>query len=931
MNHEIPGATTKLPMDFRLFEATPGLRFVFAPEPPHFAIVAASNDICHFLGRSRQELLGKPVFEAFPASPDDPEFTGHKNLRESLEHVVQTRTPHQMERQRYDVAIDGGGFREIYWQNTSTPVLSEAGELLCIIHTTEDITEKVLSERRAAAIKALQTVNYLFTHAPLVTGLARGKDYVLELANEEALNLWGKSADIIGRPMRETLPELAEQGIFQLFDQVMETGQPFIGKEVPVFAAKDKEQKTHYFDVVYQPFYEDGKDVPTGVFTWSYNVTKLVEARREVEESGEKYRGLFQSMDQGFCVLEMLFDEQNRPVDYRFLEINPVFESQTGLKDAIGKTARELVPGLEQHWFERYGKVALTGKPIRFTEGSDVMGRWFDVYAYRTGGNDSRKVALLFTDITGQRQNEKKLRESEERFRNMVEQAPVAITLTRGHDVVIESINAPMLQMMGKTRIDEVLGEKLIEVLPELNDQAVLRVVRQVLQTGEPFSGAAVPVDLIVEGELQTRFFDLSYTPILENGKAESVVHVAIDVTEQVVARKKLEEGREALQMAIDIAELGTFTVDLQANRVAYSERIAAWFGFPGSEVDVAASFNVVHPDDRNRVLQAIQQTMHSEADSRHDLTCRVPGVNGAPDRYLRSFGRTFFDAEGKAFQIRGVIQDVTAEIQYQQQIEQNEILLQQRVKERTRELEIKNGELEQFAYAASHDMQEPLRKISTFSNFLLNQNHDTLDERSKVYLSKIGTSVSRMKTIIDDLLQYSYQTREDRQFVRTDLANIMEHIEADLDLVMEQKAARLEKGSLPVVMGVPNQLQQLFYNLITNALKFSRDGVPPCIRIVGQPVTDASLLQSRGLPPQQRYVLITVQDNGIGFAEEYATQIFTLFKRLHGRAEYEGTGIGLALCKKIAENHGGAIWAESSPGEGACFYILLPAATEVG
>ena len=925
MTHRISSPSSGQATDLDLFEATPGLRIVFLPDTPRFTIIAASDDMCRSVGLPREAIIGKSVFDAFPPNPADPENTGHKNLLSSLNEVVRTRAPHQMKRQRYDVAIVNSAFRELYWQNSSTPVLNAQGEIRCIIHTTEDITEQVKAEKRELDIRDIERVHRLFMETPLVICIARGKDYILELANHEALKLWDKGPEIIGKPLLEAIPEAGAQNITALFDEVVNTGQPYFGKEVPVVTRQDGKEEVQYFDMVYQPYYDEGGLQPSGVFTLSYDVTELVIARKRVEENEANYRNLFASMDQGFCVLEMIFDEKNQPIDYRFLEANPVFEELTGLKGAIGKTARELVPNLETHWFTLYGNVALTGKPIHFTEGSEAMGRWFDVYAYRPGGNESRKVALLFTNITEQRNAQAAIKESEERLRHMVEQAPVAITLTRGRDLVIESINDPMLKVLGESAKEDVLGRKLLEIVPEIADQEVYKILLTVMETGEPFRGTEVPVARLVNGREVIHSFNLSFTPILEAGKTAAVLHVAIDVSEQVASRRKVEENREALQMAVDIAELGTYTVDLVTYQGRFTERVARWFGFSGTELGMQAFFAAIHPSDRERVIKEMMDATRGEDLSRHDITYCVPNPKSGAGRYLRSLGRIFFDKQGKAVKIRGLIQDVTAQIQYRQQIEHNEALLHQRVKERTQELEGKNRELEQFAYAASHDMQEPLRKIATFSNFLLEHNKAQLDERGKGYLSKIGASVQRMKNIIDDLLQYSHQTREDRQFLPTDLSAVIAEIESDLDLIMEQKGAVVEKSSLPIVVAVHNQLHQLFYNLITNALKFAKPGVPPRICIRGENVALSDLPQSGNFDKEKAYVLITVSDNGIGFEQEYAGQIFTLFKRLHGRSEYEGTGIGLALCKKIAENHGGTIWAEGKPGEGATFRVLLP------
>ena len=240
-------------------------------------------------------------------------------------------------------------------------------------------------------------------------------------------------------------------------------------------------------------------------------------------------------------------------------------------------------------------------------------------------------------------------------------------------------------------------------------------------------------------------------------------------------------------------------------------------------------------------------------------------------------------------------------------------------------ELNLKNKELEQFTYAASHDMQEPLRKVQVYSSILLHHNADKLDENSVRHLNKIDVSVTRMKTIIDDLLKYSHQTREDQLFVGTDLNLIIENIESDLELVIQQKKAVIKKEILPSVNVVPSQVHQLFYNLISNALKFSKPGVIPQIEIDNGTGKDEEIIKQLITGKSKQYVHICVSDNGIGFEQQYAEQIFSLFSRLHNKNDYEGTGIGLALCKKIVENHEGNIWTKSTPGEGSTFHVLLP------
>jgi len=264
------------------------------------------------------------------------------------------------------------------------------------------------------------------------------------------------------------------------------------------------------------------------------------------------------------------------------------------------------------------------------------------------------------------------------------------------------------------------------------------------------------------------------------------------------------------------------------------------------------------------------------------------------------------------------LVHEVADQVLARKNMEDLNLFLEQEVNQRTKalkqanaELERSNKELEQFAYAASHDMQEPLRKIQTFASFLTD-NTESISEVKRKYISKIQESAKRMSGIIDDLLNYSHQTTE-IQFVTKDLNKIVQDVIFDLELMINQKGAILTHENLPSVQTIAGQMHQLFYNLINNALKFSKEDVPPRIHI------SCSILD------EGRYVEITVKDNGIGFEAEYADKIFQLFKRLNDRKSYSGSGIGLALCKKIVSNHGGTIRAESQLGEGASFIIRLP------
>jgi signal transduction histidine kinase len=240
---------------------------------------------------------------------------------------------------------------------------------------------------------------------------------------------------------------------------------------------------------------------------------------------------------------------------------------------------------------------------------------------------------------------------------------------------------------------------------------------------------------------------------------------------------------------------------------------------------------------------------------------------------------------------------------------------LELRVRERTAELEGKNRELQDFAFIASHDLSEPLRKIQTFGSLLETKSGHRLDKQSRDYVSRMTGAANRMQELLDALLRYSRIETKGQDFRPTSLQEIVKDAAGDLEIAIRNAGVQVEIGSLPVINGDPYQWRQVFQNLIGNAAKYSRSEVKPFIRIYGE--KDAGAYH------------IFVEDNGIGFDEKYLDKIFQPFQRLHGRNEYPGTGIGLAICKKIVDRHGGRITARSTLGKGSTFIIELPASQE--
>ncbi|MFL5348071.1 MAG: sensor histidine kinase [Hyalangium sp.] len=287
----------------------------------------------------------------------------------------------------------------------------------------------------------------------------------------------------------------------------------------------------------------------------------------------------------------------------------------------------------------------------------------------------------------------------------------------------------------------------------------------------------------------------------------------------------------------------------------------------------------------------------------------------GVPDSYdIRSYADTgaqwyvvrvgpIRDA-GRIVGFTMITTDVTSLKRTQLQLEQS-----------NRELEQSNRELESFASVASHDLQEPLRKIQAFGERLKASDSGALSPEGRDYLERMQSAATRMRRLIDDLLAFARVTSKAQPFTPVNLASVAREVLSDLEVAIEQSKATVTVGELPVLDADPTQMRQILQNLLSNALKFRQDDAPPRISIEAKVDKESGRCELR------------VQDNGIGFEEKHADKIFNLFQRLHGRGKYEGTGLGLAICRKIAERHGGSIVARSTPGSGSTFVLTLPLA----
>jgi PAS domain S-box-containing protein len=397
-----------------------------------------------------------------------------------------------------------------------------------------------------------------------------------------------------------------------------------------------------------------------------------------------------------------------------------------------------------------------------------------------------------------------------------------------------------------------------------------------------------------------------------QNGKITGLVGIGRDITTSKLAEEALAHERSLLRTLIDNLPDAVYAKDAAGRKLLVNPADLKNLHYQTeAEVINKTDFDFFPKEMAEKFWADDQKVIQGQPIiDREEYVLDDAGQK----RWLLTSKLPLRDQDGKIVGLVGIGRDITARKLAEDSLRSSEAKLRQS----TIQLERSNHELQDFAYVASHDLQEPLRKIVVFGERLKDKKIEDLGPEARDYLDRMQKAAGRMQTLINDLLSFSRVTTKARPFAPVDLAEVAADVVNDLEGRIEQVKGRVEiVGTLPVIDAEALQMRQLLQNLTGNALKFRRPEEPPVVKIEAQIV-------SGGTPPQQLCKLM-VSDNGIGFDEKYLDRIFNVFQRLHTRAEYEGTGMGLAITRKIALHHGGDITAKSQPGHGATFIVTLP------
>jgi len=667
-----------------------------------------------------------------------------------------------------------------------------------------------------------------------------------------------------------------------------------------------------------------------------FNEFKAYKTKKSLQPGEKEFKTIFEHLREGITIYDK---------NLRHIYINPSFAQMwnINLEKYSMKTDRELgiynehlipIETILKKVFET-GEVQSHEFKVKTYEGFKYYNARY-IPEFREN-NSIKSVCTIMEDITLLKDKEDEI----EFQADIISKVNDAI-ITVDHENRILYWNKGAEKLFG-FNFQDVEGDTLSEVIGYqwVSPEDKKRAVRQL-----EITGAWQGENICFKNNGEKITIESSVKAFYDNDDYIGTLLVMQDVTEPVRIKKTLEKNYKQLQEAQRIGHIGNWEWDIQNNVITWSNELYNIYGIDpnisGAKFD--SILNLVLPEDQNTVDEVLLRALEDHKPFNYEIQiCRPDG----DVRVISCQGEVITDFAGHPLKIICVEQDITERKKIEESLEKAKNELEIRVEKRTRELkaanellkieleerkraekELKNSEksqkilidelkrsnkeLQQFAYVASHDLQEPLRTVASFAQLIERRYKDKLDSDADDFIEYIVDASKRMQILINDLLDYSRISTKGKEFKLTDTEEIIKVVISNLNAAVREHNAVITYDNLPMVTADSGQLPQLFQNLMGNALKFRREGVQPKIHI-----------SAREDVKNNEYIF-SVTDNGIGIEKEYLERIFTIFQRLHTREEYNGTGIGLAVAKKIVERHGGKIWVESEYGKGSTFYFTL-------
>jgi len=662
------------------------------------------------------------------------------------------------------------------------------------------------------------------------------------------------------------------------------------------------------------------------------NIEEFVKTNEALRQSEMKFRKAFKISPDSINI--------NRIEDGMYVDINEGFTAITGYtaEDVRGKTSHEI-----NIWVDSKDREYL----VKTLKKKGVMRNFAARFRMKNGSIIHGLMSANFIDINGEphiltvtrniedyvKTNEA-FQQSEQRYKTLFNLLPAGLMLIDDRGTILDA-NPTYCKNIGYAA-EEIIGEKIWKVVNNPLQEKKEQILNYI---------PSIPKDKIAEKEVinfrkdgEPIYLHLYETRILLENNQPAVLSISMDVTREKYIREELAKNTHRLKEAQNIGRLGSWELDWQAKKLYWSDGMYHLLELSPSQLPNYSLFQQrIHPDDLKASREVLKEAIKSGKSFKHihRLLLEDNKIKWVIER-----GKSFYDKNKRIVRIHGTIQDITRLKETEDKLRELNELLEERVRDRTVKLKKKqqdlskllndmqviqqkmrntnyalqnlNHELEAFSYSVSHDLKAPLRAIHGFTTILKEEYYTNLDQEGKTLADDILMETERMAEIIDALLHLSRTGRKSLTFVEFDLAPLARSIFIEQEKQYNLPQARLYIHELPTVYADYSLIKQLMANLFSNALKYSANEPYPLVEI--------------GISEDEKIdeTVFYVKDNGVGFEEESAGRMFDAFRRLHSKKEFEGTGIGLAIAKRIITRHGGKIWAKSQPGKGASLFFTL-------
>lgn len=859
-------------------------------------IVEVANEYYLEIVGTQADFLGKPLFESLPELKI-------QGLQALMDNVMQSGTPYYGNEWEAFMMRDKKN-RQGFYNFVFQPVKAKDGTVSKIIVVAIEITEQVNARRK------VDVQNQLFSDmlmtAPGFVATLSGIDHVYELVNEKYQSLFG-NRKIQGKPIMVALPELEGQGFDKLLDNVYNTGEPYVGINIPITLARNEglAPEERYFNFSYQPMYDENKQI-FSILVFGYEVTEQVIAAKKIASSEEQFRLLVEQAPVAICVL--------RGKNYVIEIINEgMYEMwDRTLEEALNKPAFEVLPELmDQGFKELLDNVYNTGQrfvaaelPVNLHRNGKIENTFvkFVYEPLREIDGTISGIMALAHEITEQVLSRKKIEESETKFRTLIEDAPVATCFFTGREMKIEVANDIMIDYWGKGK--QIIGKQLADAVPELKDQPFLQILDDVFTTGKIYESKNSIAHLEVNGLMVTYYFNYTYKPIRNaTGEVYGIINMAVDVTEQVLAMKNLEASEAQFSAMADNISQFAWMADETGWIYWYNKR---WYDYTGTNHEEWQGWGwqkALHPDMAEEVIKSFKLAIEDGKDWEDTFLLR--GKDGV---YLWFLSRAvpLRNTEGKVIRWFGTNTDITEQKETNKKAEAATLMAEGAMKSK-----------QQFLSNMSHEIRTPMNAIVGFTNVMLKTK---LDENQNKYINAIKASGDSLIVLIDDILDLAKVDTGKMifQIIPFKLSESMIEMLYLFEIKIQEKNLELVNQydyTIPeILLGDPLRLHQIIINLISNAIKFTTKGkITLSVRLLEEDDEKAT-------------IEFSISDTGIGIPENRLEYIFGAFQQATSETSqlFGGTGLGLAIVKQLVENQKGTLAVTSKVGEGSNFSFVL-------